>query len=146
MRTAPCGLGERQLEFTGRAGWAGSDEVGDVSRQMETMRECCALALMHSRKREQLLSLARDRAAATLRQVCLERQAQNGKQLELIATLEGMVGGVLVAVEGVARQWGAERARLLEVERELKEELGAEEGEMQVLQEKMSLALMWASP
>lgn len=67
----------------------------------------------------------------------------------MIENLENMVGhagAALAALERAALEWSGERARLLEVERSLKAELGAEETEMQMLQEKMSLALMWASP
>lgn len=109
---------------------------------METMRECCALAMMQARKREQRMALARDREHVALRR-------HEGVQTAMVEGLEesaGRVAAALAALERAMYKWKAERAGLLEVERNLKEELGVEEMEMQMLQEKMSLSLMWASP
>ena len=102
--------------------------------QMETIRECCALALMLSRQRQQHLAFERDSAAA----VVAGGWAAEARE---IACLECVLGGVEEALQALAAQ--SERLR---VERRRQEQAVCEGAtELQSLQQQMAAALLWAA-
>ena len=102
--------------------------------QMETIRECCALALMLSRQRQQHLAFERDSAAAVVAGGCAAEARE-------IACLECGLGGVEEALQALAAQ--SERLR---VERWRQEQAVCEGAtELQCLQQQMAAALLWAA-
>ena len=123
--------------------------------QMETMRECCALALMAARQREQQLALARDRAGSVLDDMQRNEARQRDERKIAYADMSRLEEALEDAVSGVERTLGVvcarvesdnkERRRMESTTRELRRALEVEEQEMQQLQRKMSLAMLWAS-
>ena len=102
--------------------------------QMETIRECCALALMLSRQRQQHLAFERDSAAAVVAGRCAAEARE-------IACLECGLGGVEEALQALAAQ--SERLR---VERRRQEQAVCEGAtELQCLQQQMAASLLWAA-
>ena len=106
------------------------------------MRECCSLALMLSRQRLQHLSFAHETVAAARESECAGIARLEDMLEEVVGGVEETLKELDVAGQGVCK----EKLWLQAVGRKLQQEVEEEAEEMQVLQSKMSLALLWASP